>query len=227
METVQLAAKTRTNYGSRLARVIRRAGKVPAILYGHGMTPVPIEVETIELKKALRTKAGENVLITLKVEGTELKESTCRIKEIQHNPVTDDIQHVDFTVISLTEKIEVKVPLVLKHMEEAHGIKEGGILDVVHHEIEVECLPTQIPEKIEVDIKEMKIGDAIHVSDLPLGKDIVCKLPADEVVIALHAPKREAEVPAAAEEVVQPEVIEKGKKVEAEEGPEPGEKTAK
>ncbi len=227
METVHLAAKTRKDYGSRLARAIRRAGKVPAILYGHGMKPLSLEVEKMELQKALHTKAGENVLITLKVQDAELKESTCLIKEIQHNPVTDEIQHVDFTVISLTEKIEVKVPLVLKHTEEAIGMKEGGILDVVHHEIAVECLPTQIPEKIEIDIKELKIGDAIHVGDLSLAKDVICKLASEEVVVALHPPKKEAEAPAAAEEITQPEVIEKGKKVEVEEAPETGEKAGK
>jgi large subunit ribosomal protein L25 len=219
METVHLAANTREPRGSKLARAIRRAGKVPAILYGHGMKPVSLEVETRELQRALHTKAGENVLITLKVQGANLKDSTCLIKDIQHNPVTDEIQHVDFTVISLTEKIEVKVPLVVKHADEALGIKEGGILDVVHHEIEVECLPTQIPEKVEVDLKDMKIGDAIHAKDLSLPKGVEIKYSPEEVIVAVHAPKKEV-TPAPEEEVTQPEVIEKGKKLEVEEGAE-------
>ena len=215
METVKLAVNTRNTLGSRLARVIRRAGKVPAILYGHGMTPVSLEVEKRALHQALHTKAGGNVIISLQVEGANLKESTCLIKAIQHNPVTDEIQHVDFTIISLTEKIEVKVPVFVKYAEDAPGVKEGGTLDIVHHEIEIECLPTQIPGKIEVSVKDMKIGDAIHVSDLSLPQGVVCKLAADEVVISLHAPKKEV-TPTEEEGAAQPEVIEKGKKVEEE-----------
>jgi large subunit ribosomal protein L25 len=220
METVQLAANTRHSRGSRLARLIRRGGKIPAILYGHGMKSLAIEVDKQELHIALHTKAGENVLINLKVQGADLTESTCLIKDIQHHPVTDEIQHVDFTLVSLTEKIEVKVPISIKHADDALGVKEGGILDVLHYEIEVECLPTQIPEKIEVDIKGMKIEDAIHVRDLSIPEGVICKLPPEEVIVALHAPKKEVAAPAVEEEVTQPEVIEKGKKVEVEEGAE-------
>lgn len=217
METVELAVKTRTTTGKSHAKAARRRGSVPANVYGHGMKPISLEVETKRLHQALHTKAGENVLITLKVEGAKLKESTCLIKEIQHNPVTDEIAHVDFTIISLTEKIEVKVPLVLKNSAEAVGMKEGGVLDHVHHEIEVECLPTQIPERFELDIKGMKIGDAFHIKDLSIPKDVTCKLGPEEVIVALHPPAKEEAAPTE-EAATQPEVIEKGKKEEAEEG---------
>ena len=156
METMPLAAKPRTGAGKKAAKDTRRRGMIPAILYGHGMKPLSLEVGTRDFSTVLHTRAGENVLISLKVDGVKLKESTCRIREIQHNPVTDEIAHVDLTVISLTEKIVVKVPLVVEHTEDAVGVKEGGILDVVHHEIEVECLPTQIPAKIDVNVKEMR-----------------------------------------------------------------------
>jgi len=227
MATFQLTAKTRTPDGSRKAGALRRSGQVPAILYGHGMQALALEVQERDLIQALHTKAGENVVITLNVEGANLKESTCLIKEMQHNPVTDKIQHVDFTIISLTEKIEVKVPLILKNASEAAGVKEGGVLDVVHHEIEVECLPTEIPEKIEVDVKDLKIGDLIHAGELPFPSGVVCKFSAEEVVIALHAPHEE-EAPAAEETPAQPEVIEKGKKedAEGEAPPPPAEKKA-
>lgn len=219
MERAQLVAKQRTELGKK-TKALRREGLVPAIIYGHGMKPLPLQVNKKELYHALHTKAGENVLIDLKVDGVKLKESTCLIKEMQHDPISDDIQHVDFTVVSLTEKISVKVPLVLQHAEEALGVKEGGVMDVVHHEIEVECLPTQIPGKIAVDVKEMKIGDAIQSRDLPIPQGVTCKLDPEEVVIALHPPVKE-EVAAPAEEgAAEPEVIEKGKKVEAEEGAE-------
>ena len=221
METMPLAAKTRVEVGKKSTRYARSHGLIPAILYGHGMKPLPLEVGVRDFQTALHTKAGENVLISLKVEGVKLKESTCRIKEIQHNPVTEDIAHVDFTVISLTEKITVKVPLLVQNAAEAIGVKEGGVLDVVHHEIEIECLPTQIPEKIEVDVRHMKIGDAIHCKDLAIPQGVECKIPPEEVVVTLHPPAKEVEKPAEEGETQQPEVIEKGKKLEVPEGETP------
>lgn len=222
METMKLQAKQRTNLGSQAAKASRRRGALPAILYGHGMKPLAVEVDYREFLTTLHTKAGENVLINLDVEGVKLKESTCLIKEMQHDPVSDKVKHVDFTVISLTEKISVKVHLVVSHAEDAAGVKEGGVLDIVHHEIEIECLPTQIPDKIEVNAKDMKINDVVHVKDLILPKGIVVKLSADEVVVALHPPVKEEEPAAGEGEVTQPEVIEKGKKpAEGEEGAAP------
>jgi large subunit ribosomal protein L25 len=220
METFELKAVVRNVDGTRKARGIRRREMLPCIVYGHGMKPLAIEVSEKEFGKALHTKAGANVLITLKVEGVELKESTCRVKEIQNNPVTDKMDHVDFMVISLTEQIKVMVPVVATHADEAPGIKEGGVLDVVHHEVEVECLPTQIPSKIEIDVRAMKINDAVHVSELKLPEGVKCMLPADEVVLAIHAAREEeAAKPAGEEGAATPEVIEKGKKdKEGEEG---------
>ncbi|HNX68169.1 MAG TPA: 50S ribosomal protein L25/general stress protein Ctc [Candidatus Omnitrophota bacterium] len=212
METFEMQAKQRTADGTRKARGVRRNEMIPGIVYGHGMKALTVEVPERAFYKALHTKAGSNVLITLRVEGVQLKESTCRIKDIQHNPVTDKIDHVDFMVISLTENITVKVPVVLLHVEDAPGIKEGGSLDLVHREIEIECLPTQIPEKIEINIKEMKINDAVHVKELALAEGLKCLLSQDDVVVAIHPP-REEEVKAAEEgEAAAPEVIEKGKK---------------
>jgi large subunit ribosomal protein L25 len=217
MQIMNLAAKNRTQVGKKATKATRRNGFIPATIYGHGMKPVSLEVGVKEFHLALNTRAGENVVISLKVEGVQLKESTCLIKDIQHDPITEKIDHIDFTVISMTEKIDVKVPLVVLNTAEAAGIKEGGILDVVHHEIEIECLPTQIPEKFEVDVKAMKIGDAIHTRDLAIPKDIICKLDPDEVIVSLHPPAKE-EVALTEEAATQPEVIEKGKKVDAEEG---------
>lgn len=217
MASVNLAAQPRTKTGKQAAKSVRREGLIPGNLYGHGMKPLSLQVPARELWQALHTKAGENVVLNLKVEGVQLKESMCLVKEIQHDPVTDKIKHVDFTVVSMTEKIDVKVPLVVNNGIEAPGVKEGGVLDIVHHEIEVECLPTDIPEKIEVDAKAMKIGDAVHAKDLVMPKGVTCKLDPEEVIVALHPPMKE-EVPAEEAAVGEPEVIEKGKKVEGEEG---------
>lgn len=214
MEKIALAAKPRTVFGTRATRRIRRTGVVPAILYGHGMKPLSLEIAARELERAFHTKAGENVLIDLKVDGVRLKESTCLAKQIQHDPVTDQVSHIDFTVISLTEEIEVKVPLVTMHSGEAVGVKEGGILDVVHHEIEIRCLPTAIPQKIEVDVKGMKIGDTILAKDLPIPPGVTCKLGPEEVIVSLHPPMKEEAPAEEAAAPAEPEVIEKGKKPE-------------
>jgi large subunit ribosomal protein L25 len=213
MATFSLGAKPRTIMGKQAAKEVRRQGFVPGNLYGHGMTPVSLQVTERELLAALHTKAGENVVISLQVEGVQLKESICLIKELQHNPVTDKINHVDFTVISMTEKIDVKVPITLLHSAEAPGVKEGGVLEMTHHELEVECLPTDIPEKIVISVKAMKIGDAIHVKDLAMPQGVTCKLDEEAVVVSLHPPMKEE---VAGEEVApgEPEVIEKGKKPE-------------
>ena len=219
MKTFELQAKSRTPNGTSKARAVRRNEMFPAVVYGHGMKPLAIEVPGKDFLKAIHTKAGANVLITLQVEGVKLAESTCRIKEIQMNPVTDKIDHIDFMVISLTEKITVKVPVVLLHIEEAPGIKEGGSLDLVHREIEVECLPTQIPEKIEIEAKEMKINDAVHVNELKLPSGVKCLIALEEVVLAIHPPREEEVKPAEEGAAAEPEVIEKGKKEkEGEEG---------
>lgn len=227
MDTVSIEAKKRTKTGSRPSRVSRREGLVPAILYGHGMEPVSMEVDRGALAQALHTKAGENVVIDLKLEGQELKESTCRIRDIQHHPVTDEIQHVDFTVISLLEKIEVDIPVHILHADEAVGVKDGGVLDIVHHELPVECLPTQIPENIEFSVKALKINDAIHLKDLTLPEGVTCLLEdEDEVIVAIHPPRVEEEEEATDEEATEPEVIEKGKKDEDEDDGDGGDKKA-
>jgi len=219
MKTFDLKANARITDGTSKARAVRRNAMFPAVVYGHGMKPLSIEVPDKDFLKAVHTKAGANVLITLQVEGAQLKESTCRIKAIQFNPVTDKIDHIDFMVISLTEKISVKVPLVLLGIEVAPGVKEGGGLDLLHREVEVECLPTQIPEKIEIQTKDMKINDMIHVKDLVLPEGVKCLLDSDEVVFAIHPPREEEVKPVEEGGVAEPEVIEKGKKEkEGEEG---------
>ena len=223
METIELKAEVRETVGKKFARAVRRLGRIPGVLYGKGVTATSVAVDKKEFSKATRTKAGSNVLISLKLEGPRArKATTCLIKEVQRNPVTDEIYHVDFTAISLTDKIKIKVPLSVKGSEAAPGVKEGGVLDVVHHEIEVECLPTEIPERIEADVKLLKIGDSIHLKELSLPPGVAPLLGPEEVIISLRPPQKVEEAAPAAEGSTEPEVIEKGKKEKAEEeGAEP------
>lgn len=232
MKTIELKAEPREGIGKKAAKMVRRQGKIPAILYGRALKPSPLAVNEKEFHRVTHTKAGGNVLISLRVEGARLKkDTTCLIKEVQRNPVTDEIFHVDFTAISLTEKIKIKIPVVVKDAGEAIGVKEGGVLDLVYHEIEVECLPTAIPERIEVSVKHLKIGDAIHLRELEIPQDVTPLLEAEEVIVALHPPQKEEEVQPSVEAAAEPEVIEKGKKEKAEEGaeaaPEKAEKVEK
>ena len=222
MKTIELKVESRGTVGKKAAKSVRREGKIPAILYGRDVKATPLAVSSKEFHRVTHTKAGSNVLISLKGEGAKSKkDTTCLIKEVQRNPVTDEIFHVDFAAISLIEKIQVKVPLVVRDGGEALGVKEGGVLDVVHHEIEVECLPAEIPERIEISVKLMKIGDAIHLRELEIPKGVAPLLPPEEVVITLHPPQKVEEVAAApAEGATEPEVIEKGKKEKPEEGAE-------
>lgn len=217
METIDLAAKVREKSGKRYARNLRRAGSVPAVIYGHGMEPLSLEINARELFHVLHSKAGENVVVNLQAEGANLKESTCLIKDIQHDPVSDEIQHVDFTVISMNEEIEASIPVSVKHADDSPGVKSGGVLDIVHHEIDIICLPTNLPDAIVVDVKELQIGDVLHFKNivLPEGVKFNPDIDPEDTLIAVHPPRIE-EVAEEAEggEDAQPEVIEKGKKPE-------------
>lgn len=231
MKTIDLKVQVREALGKKAAKQVRREGKVPAILYGRGLKPTPLAVDVKEFHRATHTRAAGNILIGLKVEAAKGKKDTpCVIKEVQRDPVTDAVWHVDFNAVSLTEKIQVKVPLLVKDTEQSIGVKEGGILDVVHHEIEVACLPTAIPERFEVSVKELKIGDAIHLKELSFPEGVTPLPGPEEVIVALHPPRKEEEIaPPPAEAPTEPEVIEKGKKEKPEEAVEgaPAEKLEK
>ena len=221
MNIMPLKASSRKEIGTQQTKKLRNKKLVPAVVYGEEIQPIPVHVSLDEFLRALHTKAGENVVLRLEISGEKNQEQTVIIKDIQHNPVTDVIRHVDFMTISLTEKIKVNVPLHVTGEGDAPGLKQGGVLDVVHHEIEVECLPTNIPERINVDIAKMEIGDSVHISELNLPSEVTAELSGDEVAVAIHAPKAE-EAPAEEEAKAEPEVIGKEKKEGEEEEPQAG-----
>lgn len=216
MEEVKLKVELRKDAGKEAAKRLRRLGTIPAVIYGKGEKTIPIKISARELEKVLHTAAGENVLINLKIAHTKEAGKTVIIKELQHDPVKGDIYHIDFNHISLKEAIEVKVPVTTKG--ESPGVKEGGVMEHILWELEVECLPTQIPEKFEVDCSNLAIGDAIHVKNLFIPEGIKVLNPPEDVVVSVVPPKAEEEVPVE-EEVIEPEVIGK-KKEEEEEVPE-------
>ena len=168
-----------------------------------------------DLVELLHSKAGENVVVTLKISDgdSKAKDKTVVIKEIQREPIKSQILHVDFNEISLTEALKVDVPLAAHG--EPEGKKDGGTLEHVMWELQVECLPTDIPEKIEVDVSKLKIGDAIYVKNIavPVGVKVL----TDPELIAMIVKPPKVEVPkeeVAAETAVEPELIRKKKEVE-------------
>ena len=221
MEKVILKVEVRKETGKKVAKDLRLKGQVPANVYKSGKTATSLTVGERELEGVLHTKAGENVLITLKVTGGEgaSKDRTVLIKEIQRHPVKDNILHVDFNEISLTEVLKVNVPLVA-HGEPVGVKADGGLLERVLHELSVECLPTAIPEKIEVEVAALKIGDHILVKDIKIPEGVKVLNDPELIALIVKAPKAEVPKEEAAPGAEEPELIRKKKEEVPEEGAE-------
>lgn len=218
MDEIILAVEQRPEIGRGKVNGLRRQGFIPGVVYSNGTESLPVKISRHELLGLIHRQRIENVVITLKVKDASKENRSCMIKEIQHDPVRGDIIHVDFNEISLTKKVKVNVPVVTKG--EAVGVKqEGGSLEHVLWEVEIECLPTRIPKNFEVDVTVLKLGDSVHVRDLALPEGITMLSDADSVLVSVAAPmKEEVAAPAEGEEAkAEPEVI-KEKKEEPAEG---------
>lgn len=215
MEKVILKAEVRLAGGKRIAKDLRKKNAIPAVVYKGGMDAMKLELSVREFEQVLHTKAGENVIVTLKIASPDksLKDKTVLIKEIQREPIKDRILHVDFNEISLTETLKVNVPLAAHG--EPEGKKEGGTLEHIMWELQVECLPADIPEKIEVEVSGLKIGDAIYVKNIAAPAGV--KILTDPELIAMIVKPPKVEVPKeeeAAEALAEPELIRKKKEAE-------------
>jgi large subunit ribosomal protein L25 len=208
MERVSLDAVMRAETGKNAVKKVRKAGLIPAILYGRRRDPVPLAVGRKELLGALQT-GGRNVLIDLRIaRNGEAESETVMISEIQRNYLRREILHVDLHEISLTEKLEARVPVVLVGTPE--GVAAGtGVISQQLRELVVRCLPTQIPDRIVVSVAELKVGDSLHVRDIPVPEGIEFVTAPEEVIVSVVVPKEEevAAPAAAAEGVVEPEVV--------------------
>jgi len=238
MPEIVVAASSRTETGKNCNRRLRAQGLIPGVLYGAGKPPVSLSVSPKEIVSILRSGAGENTLFDLELAGARRK---VILKEFQVEPLKDRLLHADFFEVALDKPIQVDV-----HVE-LHGVPvgvktQGGLLDFVTRELEIECLPLDIPQKVVVDVSGLELGRHLRVSDLVVG-DKVKVLTGPEVVVAhVVAPKAEVSATAEAEAeaaaataAAEPEVIKKGKtdKLEGEaaeakpEKPEKGEKREK
>ena len=218
MNEIQLNVQIRNKeeIGSRNVKKVFHDDLVPGIVYGgKKKAPTPIKVDRREYERIMRHHRGQSVLFHLNVmeNGKKLRDYSAIVKEEQHEPVHYDLMHIDFQRISLNEEIEVKVPIEAKG--EAVGVKkDGGSLDQPMWELDVVCLPTNIPEKIVVDVSALLIGDAIHVKDLALPPEVKTKHDPEAMVLSIVPPMKEQEEPAEGEQPTEPELIKKEKKAE-------------
>ncbi len=166
MESMKLVSAYRASSGKGACRRLRAEGLVPAVIYGHKEEPTPISINEREFRRVLRVR-GETGIVELTIEGEVKAECDAIIKEIQQHPATGKILHVDFQRIHRGEKLKIMVPVEL--VGEPVGVKEmGGVLEHGPREISIRCLPRDIPERIEVDVKSLKIHEAVHVKDIAL-----------------------------------------------------------
>jgi large subunit ribosomal protein L25 len=227
MKTIELTVERRETRGKNEARRTRGEGRIPAVVYGAGRDTVPITVNARDLSDAFRGGAGENAIFLLKLQGSD-QSRHAMIRDLQRDPLSRRTLHLDFVRVLMDTKIRVHVPVEVVGI--AKGVKtDGGILDFVTREIEIECLPGNIPEQLPVDVSELAIGDALRVSDIPAPEGVEVVDDAEKVVIHIVHPTHEEVVAApeaveAAAEPTEPEVLRKGKAVAEEEGEEKKEK---
>jgi large subunit ribosomal protein L25 len=191
LEIIELKANLRSATGNGPARVLRRDGKIPAILYGPKTDPILLHVDTHGLELALKKgKIGQS-LFNLTVENGNSFSKTVMIRELQAQPATHAFLHADFYEIDMDRKTTVNIPVVLTG--KAKGVELGGVLQVVCRELTVLCLPSNIPDAIRIDISDLDIGDSLHARDIHLGEGIEIDSDVNFTVVTVLSPKLETD----------------------------------
>ena len=189
MIQINLDAEVRTQGGKGVARKLRKAGKIPAVLYGPKNDPVSLSVNAHDFNKVLIKAEGEQVIFTLRLDGDE---RLALIKEMQRHPVNDSVRHIDFYSISVEDKVEVEVSI--KPVGKAKGVEiGGGVLEMIQRTITIRCLPLAIPKEIEVDISDLDVGDALHISDLTPPEGVEFTEPPETTLITVVGATVQAE----------------------------------
>jgi large subunit ribosomal protein L25 len=234
IESNVLEAQPRVGGNKNDARRVRKGGKIPAVVYGAGKNSVPVSVDPRHVSRILHSASGHNTIFDLALDGERTK---AMIVDWQYEPIKGALLHIDLKRIAMDQKLTVMVPIVLKG--EAAGVKQqGGILEQVTREVEIECLPADIPTQIELDVSELVFGKVLRVSDLPHGEKLKFLTDANQPVAHVIsvkeevAPTAEAVAAEATAAPAEPEVIKKGKQEAEEEGgeeaaPEKAEKAEK
>ncbi len=203
MELIELKTNIRTSVGDGPARALRRNNQIPAVLYGPGTETVLLSVDISDLERVFKKSAVSQLLLNLVIQNGETYTKTAMIKELQTHPVSRDFLHIDFYEIAMERKIKVNIPVITKG--KAEGVELGGMLQIVRRELEVLCLPLEIPEPIEIDITDLGIGDSVHVNEITLEGDAEIQADVNFTVLTILSPKtaEEEEVSEEEEEAVE------------------------
>jgi large subunit ribosomal protein L25 len=213
---ITIAAETRDSRGKNEARRLRVKGSMPAIVYGAQGDPEPVAISPKEIGKILNSKTGHNTIFNLSLAGGD--STPVMIIDWQYDPIKDSLLHVDLKRIDLTKRIHVKVPIATHG--DPKGVKlQGGLLELITREVEIDCLPDEIPEQFDIDVSELSIGQSIRAGDVPLPGSVKLLSTPDAVIAHVVSLKAEEPAPGESAAVAEPEVVKKGKKEgEAEEG---------
>ena len=214
MEQVRLVSQFRTTSGKSAARQLRRAGQIPAVMYGGKHGNLSLVLSALDLRNLIGKGIGSH-LIDLEISrdgGTE--KVPVILKEYQLDPVKRSLVHADFFEVTMDQAIEIQVPIEL--VGTAPGVKAGGVIEFVTRELSIECLPADILDKVDVDISALEIGSAITVKDITLSDNYTVLTDEEVVVVTVAAPLSEADLETQQEGPAEPEVIQKGKKPEEE-----------
>jgi large subunit ribosomal protein L25 len=206
-QQAKLTAQRRTQVGRNAIKKIKAAGMVPGVIYGSAQEPVNLQINGRELLNVLSHASGENILVELEIlDGGEKQNALAMIQEIQHHPLQREILHVDFHAVSANETVSAEVPI--DTVGEAVGVKvHGGLLEHILRYLEVECLPGDLPQVIEVDVSNLEVGQSLHVRELILPPGVEAITDPEQTVVAVVESRVEEEVVEPLVTPTAPEVI--------------------
>ncbi|MES2597552.1 MAG: 50S ribosomal protein L25 [Verrucomicrobiota bacterium] len=185
---LDLVAQPRSISGTAAVKRLRKTGSTPAVVYGRKVAPANVQVDTKTFTKILQGSSSDNILVSLKLDSGE---QLALVQEVQHDHLKGGITHIDFHAIAFDEEIHAEVPVEVTG--EAPGLKFGGLIEAIHHTLEVRCLPKDLPEHISIDVSALELGKAVHVGDITFPANVRPSLAADVVVVMCVEPKVEAE----------------------------------
>jgi large subunit ribosomal protein L25 len=186
LNNIELTAETRTTTGNSPARALRRAGRVPAILYGRGTESVMLSIGTDDMETIIKEGSVGQSIINLAIDGGK-KTRAAMIKELQTDPVSQNLLHIDFYEVSMDRKLKVNVPVITTG--KSVGVELGGMLQIIRRELEVVCLPNAIPQEITIDITDLDIGNSVHVEEITLEGDVEIPHDVNFTVLTVLSPK--------------------------------------
>ena len=189
MELIDLKAELRQGRGKSAARHLRNNDAVPAVLYGNKIDPMPISVSTLDITTMIRLHGESGLFINLAINGDTLPSRTVMLKEIQMDAFKLKYLHADFQAINVDEKITITVPV--EAIGDSIGVEAGGILQVIRRELDIICLPGDMPEVIQIDTTNLEVGDAVHVEEIDLGPDIEIPHDVNFTILTIVAPTAE------------------------------------